>query len=212
MILDTIENECGGQSIQGLKILSSESWELLLSGARTYGKWQRRSVSQDLIKKLYDYTKLGPTSFNCCPMRITFVTTEESKKRLKPGLMPTNIDRTLDAPVVAIIGTDTRFFEHLDDNLYHKPVSHFFINDEGFSSQTAFQNSTLQAGYFILIARGLGLDCGPVAGIYPDIIDQEFFPDGRVRTNFICALGYGDDADLPDRLPRLDFDTACEII
>jgi len=180
--------------------------------ARTHRAWLERPVSDDLLRKLYDLLKMGPTSTNCCPARFVFVRSKEAKERLAPALNPANVARTMTAPVTAIVATDTRYHEHLPKLWPHDDTPRLrIVNDAVFSETKAFRNSTLQGGYLIFAARALGLDCGPLSGFNSAKVDEVFFFDGRWKSNFLCNLGYGNERKLHPRGPRLDFDDACLI-
>ena len=157
--------------------------------------------------------RLGPTSANCSPTRILFLKTAEEKERLRPHLWSGNVDKAMLAPVTAILAYDLEFYEHLPYLFPFAEMKKLFEGKKEYSAETAFRNGCLQGGYFILAARSCGLDCGPMSGFSNEGIDQEFFPDGRVKSNFLCNLGYGDPTGLPGpRAPRLSFDEACKIL
>ncbi|BCX16820.1 MAG: putative NADH dehydrogenase/NAD(P)H nitroreductase [Geminicoccaceae bacterium] len=189
--------------------------DLLFRAARTHSAWLDRAVDDAKLVELYDLLKWGPTSANGLPLRVLFLKSREAKERLRPALSPGNVDKTMAAPVTAILAYDTRFYEFLPETFPHEPeaVSWFTgPGKEGVAEETAFRNSSLQGGYFILAARAVGLDCGPMSGFDRAKVDAEFFPDGRWRSNFLCNLGYGDPSKLPPRNPRLPFETACRIL
>lgn len=193
-------------------ILSDDGLDLLFRDARTHRDWLDRPVSDVLLQALYEIARLGPTSGNCNPMRIVFLRSPEAKERLKPALDSGNVAKTMAAPVTAIVGHDLRFDEflpHLNPPLAAKGG---FAESPPAAATTAFRNGTLQGGYFIVAARALGLDCGPMSGFDNARVDAEFFADGRIESNFLCNLGYGDAAKLGPRRPRLDFDDACQIL
>jgi len=184
----------------------------IFRGGRSQNGWLSTPVPDSKLRELYDLMKFGPTSVNCSPARLVFVRTEEGKAKLRPALAPGNVEKTMAAPVVAIVGYDTRFYEHLPELFPHNPaVKAWFEGDEkvDFATTTAFRNGTLQGGYFIAAARALGLDCGPMSGFNNQAVDQAFFTGTSVRSNFICGLGYGDPAKVFARSPRLSFDQAC---
>jgi 3-hydroxypropanoate dehydrogenase len=186
--------------------------DVLLCSARSHNAWLDIPVSDDSLRRLYDLMKWGPTSANCSPARIVFVRTAANKERLRPALNPNNVEKTITAPVVAIVAYDSRFHEHLPKLFPRNPqMGERFASDPALSAITAFRNGTLQGGYFILAARAVGLDCGPMSGFDNGKIDAEFFPDGRFRSNFLCALGHGDAAKLYPRSPRLMFEEACTL-
>lgn len=181
--------------------------------ARTHNEWQDRSVEDALLRRVWDLARMGPTSANCSPMRVVFVRSPEAKARLKPALMEGNRAKTMAAPVTAIFGNDSRFYDLLPKLFPHTDARSWFAGpgNEEVAATTAFRNGTLQAAYFMLAARALGLDCGPMSGFDNRMVDREFFPSGRIKSNFICSLGYGDPSRLFPRSPRLEFDEACSI-
>jgi 3-hydroxypropanoate dehydrogenase len=205
--------------------LSEEALDVLFRSARTFPTWLDRPVSDDTLRDLYELMKWGPTSANGCPGRILFLRTRESKERLRPALAPGNVQKTMAAPVTAIIATDTKFYEKLPKLRPHDPkMKSLFEDSPELADATAKRNATLQGAYFILAARALGLDCGPMSGFDNAKVDQEFFgaglqheecqeySPGRLKSNFLCNLGYGDVAGLYPRSPRLDFDEACRLL
>jgi len=194
------------------EILSDDGLDLLFRNARTHRHWRDRPVSDVLLQALYELARLGPTSGNCNPMRIVFVRSPEAKARLKPALESGNVGKTMAAPVTAIIGYDLRFDEHLERLNPPLAARGGFAVSPQVAATTAFRNGTLQGAYFIIAARALGLDCGPMSGFDNAKVDAVFFPDGRIESNFLCNLGYGDADKLRPRRPRLDFDDACQIL
>ncbi len=192
--------------------LSPEALDTIFRQARTHISWLDKPVGDDLLREVYDLMKWGPTSANCCPARILFVRTREAKERLRPALSPNNVDKTMQAPVTAIIGYDLKFYEHLPRLFPNNPAAQgWFANSPPLAEATAFRNSSLQGGYFILAARAVGLDCGPMSGFDNAKVDAEFFPS-TVKSNFLCNLGYGDHSKLFPRNPRLEFDEACQVL
>ena len=187
----------------------------LFHEARTHNAWQEKSVPDDTLHALYDLMKWGPTSANCSPTRILFLKSEEQKRRLEPMLMEGNRAKTMAAPVVAIIAWERKFYDRLGVLFPHAPAMRNHFAGEGnraHAEETAMRNSSLQGGYFILAARALGLDCGPMSGFNAKAIDAHWFPEGDCHVNFLCNLGYGDTAGLHPRAPRLNFDDACTIL
>jgi len=176
----------------------------LFREARTHNGWQARPVADELLREVVDLAKMGPTSANASPLRIVFVRTKEGKERLKPALAPTNLEKTMAAPVTAIIGHDLAFYELLPRLFPHADARAWFVGNEPLIETTALRNGTLQGAYFILAARALGLDCGPMSGFDNAQIDAEFFAGTTIKSNFLCNLGYGDPAKLFPRSPRLD--------
>jgi 3-hydroxypropanoate dehydrogenase len=195
------------------KPLDDTALDVLLRQARTQNGWLDIPVSDDQLRALYDVMRLGPTSANCCPARLVFLRTPEAKARLLPALSPGNVDKTKAAPVTAIIGYDTRFFELLPKLFPHRPeMALNFANNAALAQTTAFRNGTLQGAYFMMAARALGLDVGGMSGFDNAKVDAEFFPDGRIKSNFLCNVGHGDPSKVLPRLPRLDWSEACTLL
>ena len=180
--------------------------------ARTFTAWQPRPVSDDLLRQAVQLALLAPTSANGSPARFVFVRSPEAKARLKPALSPGNVDKTMAAPATAIIAWDMEFFEHLPRLFPQADMRQYFVGNTKLTEETAFRNSSLQGAYFILAARALGLDCGPMSGFDPDKLNAEFFSDGKWRANFLCNVGYGDRSKLHPRNPRLTFDEVARIL
>ena len=196
-----------------MTMLDDAGLDLILRKARTQNGWLDKPVSDDQLRAIYDIMRLGPTSANSCPARILFLRTPEAKARLLPALTPGNVDKTKAAPVTAIIGYDTRFFEFFTKLFPHRPeMKDAFANNPKNAEITAFRNGTLQGAYFMIAARAIGLDVGGMSGFDNAKVDAEFFPDGRVKSNFLCNLGHGDPAKVLAKLPRLDFDEACRLL
>ena len=187
-------------------------YDLLFNDARTYNTWSDKTVEDSLLQQAYDLAKMGPTAANCLPMRIVFVKSDEAKARLKPLLSEGNVEQTMAAPVTAIIAFDTEFYEHLPELFPHTDAKSWYVGNDNLIQETAFRNGSMQGGDFILAARALGLDCGPMSGFDTDKLNAEFFPDGRFKANFLCNLGYGTEEGLYPRSPRLGFDQACEVL
>ena len=191
--------------------VSDKALDVLLRKARSYSDFKPEPVSDALLRALYELVKWGPTTANSQPQRILFLRSQEAKQRLRPALSPVNVDKTMAAPVVALLAYDMRFFEHMP-RLYHNPEARNWYEGKPNLETTALRNATLQGGYLILAARALGLDCGPMSGFDNAKVDAEFFPDGRLKSNFLCCLGYGDASRLPPRNYRFAFDEVCKII
>lgn len=191
------------------KILNDEALDLLFRTARTHNAWREQEVTDTLLQALYDLAKMGPTSANCSPMRLVFVKTEAAKEQLLPTLLEANRAKTLAAPVTAIVGYDTSFYERLPELFPHADAKSWFAGNDQLIEQTAFRNGTLQGAYLVLAARALGLDCGPMSGFDNAEVDRLFFPEGKIKSNFLCNLGFGDPEGLFPRSPRLSFDDAC---
>jgi 3-hydroxypropanoate dehydrogenase len=192
---------------------ANEDLDLIFRKARTHNVWLPKPVADDLLRQVYDLAKMGPTSANMCPMRILFVKSREAKEKLKPALDAGNVDKTMKAPVTAIIGMDVRFYEQLPKLFPHADAKAWFKDlPENVLEYTALRNGSLQGAYFMLAARSLGLDCGPMSGFNNAMVDQTFFAGTTVKSNFLCNLGYGDASKLYPRSPRLGFDEACKFI
>lgn len=191
---------------------SDESLDQLFREARSFSYWLDDPVSDEQLRELWALAVLGPTSANCLPARLLFIKGPEAKERLKPCLSEGNVRKSMSAPVVAIIGMDMEFYEELPRLFPHTDARAWYAGKPEKIRETAMRNSTLQGAYLILAARSLGLDCGPMSGFDNARLDAEFFPDGRVKSNFICAIGYGDRSRLHPRSPRLAFDEACKIL
>ena len=195
------------------KVLNDEGLDLIFRKARTHNVWLDQPVDDGLLRQVYDLARMGPTSANMCPLRIVFVKSKEAKERLKPALHAGNVDKTMAAPVTAILGMDIRFYEKLPELFPHADAKAWFKDlPVPVLEQMALRNSSLQGAYFMLAARALGLDCGPMSGFNNAKVDAEFFAGTTVKSNFLCNLGYGDVAKLHPRSPRLDFDEGCKII
>lgn len=192
--------------------LNAEALDILFRKARTHISWLEKPVTDEHLRQIYDLMKWGPTSANCSPARILFLRTREAKERLRPALSAGNVDKTMAAPVTAIVGYDQKFYENLPRLFPNNPAARdWFANSPEFAQTTAFRNSSIQGGYFILAARALGLDCGPMSGFDTAKVDAEFFPP-NVKSNFLCNIGYGEHSKLFPRNPRLDFDEACKLL
>lgn len=192
--------------------INDEALDIIFRTARTQNKWLDKPVSNTLLMALYDLMRWGPTSANCSPARILFLTTPEAKERLKPHLSEGNRAKTMSAPVTAIIGYDLDFPELLPRLFPHNQDAKNWFKNPDLREKTAFRNGTLQGAYFIIAARAVGLDCGPMSGFDNAGVDREFFAGTNIKSNFICSLGYGDPSGLFPRSPRLSFDEACKIL
>lgn len=192
--------------------LDQSALDQLFLDAHTHNAWQKRPVPDELLHRLYDTFRMGPTSANSCPARIVFVKSRAAKEKLDPVLMEGNRAKSMAAPVTAIIGYDLRFYEKMGKLFPNAPDARsWFDKDEQTAFTNAFRNGTLQGAYLIIAARALGLDCGPMSGFDNDKVDQLFFAGTSVKSNFICNLGYGDPKGVYPRNPRLEFDEACRI-
>jgi nitroreductase len=196
----------------GLAMLNDTALNTLFFDARTHNGWQGKPVSDEQLQRIYDLMRWGPTSANCSPARIVFVKTPEAREKLLACMNPGNVEKTRTAPVTAIIGMDMEFYEKLPVLSPHNNARSWFVGNQPVIEATAFRNSSLQGGYFILAARMLGLDCAPMSGFNADKMDAAFFAGTTIKTNFVCSLGYGDHSKLYPRGPRLAFDEACRII
>jgi nitroreductase len=192
--------------------INDDALDTIFRKARTQNKWQHKSVSNALLMAVYDLMRWGPTSANISPARIVFVTTQQAKARLLPHLSEANRAKTMSAPATAIIGYDLDFARLLPKLFPHAPGAKDWFADPKFAEVAAFRNGSLQGAYFIVAARALGLDCGPMSGFDNAGVDREFFAGTQIKSNFICSLGYGDPAGLFARSPRLSFDEACKIL
>ena len=186
--------------------------DTLFRTARSQNKWLDKPVSTEQLIAIYDLMKWGPTSANSFPARIVFVTSQESKKRLAAVVFEGNRSKVMTAPATAIIGFDSQFYDLLPRLFPHRDMRSAFVDKPEFAQVSAFRNSSLQGAYFMLAARAIGLDCGPMSGFDNEGVDREFFPGGRVKSNFICAIGYGDPSAVFERLPRPTFSEVCEIV
>jgi 3-hydroxypropanoate dehydrogenase len=194
------------------KPLGDEALDTLFREARSFSHWQDRPVTDVQLRQIYELMKWGPTAANSCPARLVFVTTPEAKARLKECLAPGNVEKSMSAPVVAIIAMDMEFYELLPTLFPHTDARSWYADKPKAIADTAALNSTLQGAYFIMAARSVGLDCGPMSGFDHARLDETFFPGKRWRSNFICALGHGDRSKLHPRGPRLTFEEACKIL
>jgi 3-hydroxypropanoate dehydrogenase len=184
----------------------------LFTQARTYNGWSDQPVSDETVHALYDLLKWGPTSVNCSPARFVFIRSAEAKARLKPFLSGNNTQKTMAAPICVIIATDHDFAERIPELFPHMPAAKDWFADPKVGVPTAERNATLQGGYLILAARALGLDCGPMSGFDQAGVDAEFFAGTKLKSNFLCNLGYGTPESLFPRSPRLAFDAACKVL
>jgi 3-hydroxypropanoate dehydrogenase len=207
--------------------IADAAMDTLFREARTYSAWQDRPVTDQTLRDLYDLLKWAPTSANAAPARFAFLRSTEAKERLRPALAPLNVEKTMSAPVTVIVAYDLKFYDQLPKLFPHSPgMKQLFESNPELVEATAKRNSSLQGAYLILAARALGLDCGPMSGFDHAKVDeeffaagkpcfgcdQEFFPEGHVKTNFLCNLGYGDPGKLFPRLPRLPFNEACTLL
>jgi 3-hydroxypropanoate dehydrogenase len=192
--------------------LPQEALELIFTKARTHSAWSPDPVSDELLVQIYDLMKYGPTSANSSPARIAFVKSKEAKEKLLACLAPGNVDKTKAAPVTAIIAQDLEFYEKLPKLFPYADARSWFAGNIPFIESTAFRNSSLQGAYFIIAARSLGLDCGPMSGFDNAKVDAAFFGGTTWKSNFLCNFGHGDPSVLHPRSPRLDFNEVCEVL
>ena len=192
--------------------VSDAALDQIFLEARSQNGWLDAPVTPDILARLWRMAALGPTSANCSPGRFVFLTTQKAKERLRPHLSRGNTDKTMTAPVVVLAAFDTEFFEKLPQLFPHGDARSWFTGSPELAHETAFRNGTLQAAYLLMAARALGLDAGPLSGFDAQGVNAEFFGDGTWKVNFIINLGHGDPAKVWDRLPRLDFADACEVL
>lgn len=192
--------------------LDEDSIDVIIRGARSHYAWLDKPVPDALLKELYEITASGATSMNTCPARFIFVTSDAGKQRLAKSLKEKNVEKMVSAPVTAIIAYDLDFWEHLPYLFPHEDRRGFFEGKAAYIEDTAYRNSTLQGAYFMIAARALGLDVGAMSGFSNEIVDQEFFADTNLKSNFLCNLGYADETALFQKLPRFAFDEVCSYL
>ena len=192
--------------------LEQHALNQLFLEARSYKKWLPTPLPNSLLQQLYDLTKWGPTSYNDCPLRIVFVTGSSAKQRLLPTLSKGNLKPTQEAPATAILAYDLEFWRTLPRLLPQLDLAHLYQDNPQAAQDAANRDGNLQAGYFILAARSLGLGCGPMAGFDNELVNQAFFPNSSIRSNFLCNIGYADTSKIHPRGPRLEFDEVCQIL
>jgi len=195
-----------------VSVLSNEAAAKLFQDARTHGAWLHEPVDDGVLLRAYELAKWGPTSANTCPLRIVFVRSPEAKEKLVSVLIEANREKTRAAPVTAILCYDLAFYERLPQLFPHRDLRPTFVGKAALIESTAFRNGTLQAGYFMLAARAMGLDCGPMSGFDNARCDEAFLVGTTWRSNFLCNLGHGDGSKLFPRLPRLEFEDVCKIV
>ncbi|KAA0449767.1 MAG: malonic semialdehyde reductase [Candidatus Thioglobus sp.] len=193
-------------------MLDEKALQTIFTKARSQNGWLDKAVSNEQIQQIYELMKFAPTAANTCPARITFVQSDAGKSKLKPHLDDGNVEKAMSAPTVAIIAYDTEFYEKLDYLFPHADAKSWYVGKSDKIKVAGLMNATLQGAYFMLAARSIGLDCGPMGGFNADTLDADFFPDGKTKSIFICAIGYGDESKIFPRSPRLNFDQACKII
>jgi len=193
-------------------VLTDQALDQLFRSARSQNGWLDSPVSDEQLQQIYELMKWGPTSANSCPARIVFVKSDEAKQRLKPSLQEGNIEKSMTAPVVAIIGMDMEFYEEFGTLFPHTDAKSWYVGKPEKIQESAFRDSSLQAAYLMVAARSIGLDCGPMSGFDNAVLDAEFFPDGKVKSNFICGIGYGDETKVYPRLARLTYERVCQVV
>jgi len=192
--------------------ISSDALDQLFRQARTHNAWLPKRIPVETLREVCELAGLGPTSANSTPARFVFLESEAAKARLLAALAPSNVEKTKAAPVTVIVAWDTEFYEKLPKLFPHADMRSYFVGKQPLIDESALRNSSLQGGYFILAARAVGLDCGPMSGFDAAKVNAEFFPDGKWKVNFLCNLGYGDPSKLFPRNPRLEFDEACRVL
>ena len=194
------------------KTIEASSLAQIFTEARTHNVFLNRPVSDELLKKAVELARMGPTSANQSPLRVLFLRSAEAKERLRPALAPGNLDKTMSAPVVAITAYDEEFYEHLPFLMPHVDAKAWFSGDPVKAARSAFQNGTLQVAYLIIALRAVGLDTGPMTGFDNAKVDAEFFAEGKVKSNVLINIGYGDHEKLFPRSPRFSFDQIAKIL
>jgi 3-hydroxypropanoate dehydrogenase len=192
--------------------LDTAGRDLLFNHARTHNAWTAQEVTDSTLRELFDLMKMAPTSANCSPARLVFVRSPEAKARLAPALSAGNLDKTMQAPVTAIIAYDLAFHEQLPRLFPQADARSWFAGNDELIRISAMRNGSLQGAYMIIAARAVGLDCGPMSGFDNAQVDEAFFAGTTWRSNFLCNLGHGDASALFPRNPRFDFADACRIL
>lgn len=194
------------------KTLDDAACDLIFREARSHNGWLDKPVDDATLRAAFDLAKTGPTSANCSPMRILFIRSAAEKEKLQPCVSNGNLDKTMSAPVTAVIANDYEFYDHLSFLFPHDDARAWFTDNQELIDTTAMRNGSLQGAYFILACRAVGLDCGPMSGFDNDAVDAAFFAGTKVRSNFLCNLGYGDTSALFPRSPRFAFEEACTLL
>lgn len=189
--------------------LDAATLDRLFRVARSRNAWRDQPLPDGILRELYELSKWGPTAANSCPGRFVFIHSASAKERLRPHVAAGNLEKVMSAPCCVIVAYDTRFYDLMPKLFPARDMRAAFVDKPELIDETAKRNSTLQGAYLMIAARALGLDCGPMSGFNAQSLDREFFPDGRWKSNFLCALGYGSDEKLFPRNPRLDFEAAC---
>jgi 3-hydroxypropanoate dehydrogenase len=192
--------------------ISDDALDVIFRNARSQNKWFDKPVSTTLLMAVYELARFGPTSANVSPARFLFLVSEAARERLKPHLLPSNVNKVMTSAATVLIGYDLDFPELVPKLFPHNPGARDWFNDPVVRETTAFRNGTLQGAYFLIAARALGLDCGPMSGFNNAAVDREFFTGTKVKSNFLCAIGHGDPSGVLARSPKLSFDEACQIL
>ncbi len=192
--------------------LQQQALDQLFGNARTHNAWLDKPVSDQLLQAVYEQTKWAPTSANCSPARFIYLKSAAAKEQLRPALSEGNLEKTMSAPVTVIVASDFAFYEKLPELFPHADAKSWFVGNQALIDSTAHRNGTLQGAYFMMAARALGLDCGPMSGFNNALVDSTFFDGTAIKSNFLINLGYGDTEKLFPRSPRLDFASACKIL
>ena len=196
-----------------MPVLNDHALHQLFIDARTRNGWVEETLPESLMRAVYDLTKWGPTSANCSPARFVFIGSAEGKAKLKPYLAPGNVDKTMSAPWTVIVASDPKFYDKIPELFPHNPdAAKWFSGMPDGGTEAAFRNGTLQGAYLMMAARALGLDCGPMSGFDNAGVDRVFLSESGWKSNFLVNLGHGTDKDLLPRLPRLSFESACQVL
>ncbi len=198
--------------VRDREALESATLARIFTEARTHNVFLDAPVSDELLRKAIDLAKMGPTSANQSPMRVLFLRSQAAKERLRPALAPGNLEKTMNAPVVAITAYDEQFYEHLPFLMPHVDAKSWFSGNPDLAARSAFQNGTLQVAYLLIALRAVGLDTGPMTGFDRAKVDAEFFPEGHVKSNVLINIGAGDASKLFPRNPRFTFDQMAKIL
>jgi 3-hydroxypropanoate dehydrogenase len=193
-------------------MLDDTALDTLFRKARSHNRWLPKPIDPALLERLYALMSLGPTSANCMPARLLFLTTPDAKERLRPALSKGNLEKTMNAPVTVVVAQDEAFHEQLPKLFPHADARAWFTGNPAFAHETALRNASLQGAYLMMAARALGLDCGPMSGFDAKLVNATLLEGTGWTANFLCNLGYGDPAGLFPRLPRLSFAEACRIL
>ena len=193
--------------------VNDDALDILFRKSRTHRNWREGRVTPQMLMAIYDLARWGPTTNNTSPARFYFIVSQAAKERLKPHLTKGNQEQTMKAPATAIVAYDLKFYEKMDKLSPNPSAKESWMQKSPAERElAAFRNSSLQGGYFVMAARAIGLDCGPMSGFSNEGVDKEFFAGTAIKSNFLCNLGFGDPAELRPRAGRLDFDEACKIL